>query len=508
MKITNVYRQAGAPFDREQTPIGNGDREQEVWEECRAATMRDEGVLFIDTHQYAQEDFFEELDKGEYDRELVKILSLAPLTKTIHVPESGPKTYESLRNGNGKLVGAVIEVPAHPATTKEIEVKRYLDFCTKKHARHIASKVGSNSIVVIWEPYVEAGDLDYLSELPNDTHVVIFHRVCEKVGVVVEGEDVARKEDYTYSTLPEDEADDLIEHLLSKFALTLITAPSYTGKTHFAIQAGLSLITGEPFLGHFPIKEKVQVRYFVPELSAGRFKKFMERIAPPDVWKQHENDFIVRPLDCDLLMLDSAEMIEKCRGYYVFLDTLGYFTGVENESSYADAIAFATKVNHLIREGCLGVCGLYHPPKYSKSKKETGNILTIENQILGSAGYGGLLRSLLAMRNLHQDSNEGLWCYVQGLKNPGLGGPFQIKGVSPMELVKKPGESPYLSQLLSGNAEYIEACVLFEKNVAQRDIAKQLNLSLGKINKLHKKWETEKQGAVFDGDQLQGVSHE
>ena len=101
------------------------------------------------------------------------------------------------------------------------------------------------------------------------------------------------------------------------------------------------------------------------------------------------------------------------------------------------------------------MCALYHPPKYSKNKKDTGNVMTLENQILGSAGYGGVLRSCLGMRNLHEDSNKGLWVYVQGLKNPGLEGPFQIEGV-PLKLIKKPGESLYLSELLrdnGGNAE-------------------------------------------------------
>ncbi len=78
-------------------------------------------------------------------------------------------------------------------------------------------------------------------------------------------------------------------------------------------------------------------------------------IAVPEVWKEHEESFVVRPLDCDLLLLDSEEMITKCRGRYVFLDTLGYFMGVDDSSSYAAAIEFAKKINHLIKEGCLGV---------------------------------------------------------------------------------------------------------------------------------------------------------
>lgn len=81
MKITHVYPRVRAPFDREQTPIGSGVTEQDVWEEIRTTTLRDGGVLFIDTHQYAQEEFFEELDNNQYDGELVQFLSLDPLKR-------------------------------------------------------------------------------------------------------------------------------------------------------------------------------------------------------------------------------------------------------------------------------------------------------------------------------------------------------------------------------------------------------------------------------------------
>ena len=205
----------------------------------------------------------------------------------------------------------------------------------------------------------------------------------------------------------------------------------------------------------------------------------MLRIAPAEVWEQYEKDFIVRPLECDLLMLDSPETIAKCKGFYVYLDTLGYFMGLDDTSSYAAAIEFAKRVNHLIREGCLGVCGLYHPPKYSKNKKETGNVLTLENQILGSAGFGGLLRSCLAMRNLNKDPNDGLWVYVQGLKNPGLGKPFQIRGF-PMEYI---GESPYLSELLKSSSKKDQALALAATGKTHREICKELKCSMRDLTK-------------------------
>jgi hypothetical protein len=67
----------------------------------------------------------------------------------------------------------------------------------------------------------------------------------------------------------------LIEHLIPEKALTVMAAPSYTGKTHIAIEIGLSLATGSNFLDHFKGPTKpVPVIYHVPELHASLFRNF------------------------------------------------------------------------------------------------------------------------------------------------------------------------------------------------------------------------------------------
>jgi hypothetical protein len=80
MKITHIHPRAGVPW--EQTNLGGPLTEIEVWEEIREATMRDEGVLFPETHQYAADDFLEELEKGRFDREQVMLLSLDPIKRS------------------------------------------------------------------------------------------------------------------------------------------------------------------------------------------------------------------------------------------------------------------------------------------------------------------------------------------------------------------------------------------------------------------------------------------
>jgi hypothetical protein len=177
------------------------------------------------------------------------------------------------------------------------------------------------------------------------------------------------KETFTYSELTEEKSKELIEHLIPEKALTILSAPSYTGKTHFAIEMGLAMATGENFLGHFKVSsEPVPVIYHVPELHCALFKSFMDRLNAAERLRGVEDRFRVRPLEFDLWQLDSPKMVESSRGRYVFLDTFGYFNEADDSASYTQAIDFAKKINNLIREGCLGVCALYHPPKYSKNK--------------------------------------------------------------------------------------------------------------------------------------------
>jgi hypothetical protein len=293
-----------------------------------------------------------------------------------------------------------------------------------------------------------------------------------------------RKETSTFAELPQEQPKMLVEHLIPEKALTVMAAPSYTGKTHIAIEVGLALATGTNFLEHFkgPV-EPVPVIYHVPELHASLFRSFMLRLGAEERLQGRLDNFLIRTLERDLWPLDSPQMIDSSRGRYVFLDTFGYFNDGDDSASYNQAIEFAKKINNLIREGCLGVCGLYHPPKYSKDRKTTGNVMTLENQILGSAGYGGVLRSCLGMRNLHEDSNKGLWVYVQGVKNPGLQGPFQIEGV-PLRLIKKPGESPYLSELLSSDTGKRErAIVMIKEGKGRREICSTLNVSSKTLSK-------------------------
>jgi hypothetical protein len=179
MKITHVYPQAGVPttgeWDRTTTPpvwvdttqtfIGNGDTEADVWEEMRFTTLRDylNKVVVIETHQFAFEDVREQMNKDAYDPSNVFEFGYTDSEKTIRTP----------------------------AGEKKIKARRFAHLGDVWQVEGIVEKAKDANVLVVYEPYVEAGDLDCLPELQKrcpHLHVVIFHQVCDKIGVVVEGD--------------------------------------------------------------------------------------------------------------------------------------------------------------------------------------------------------------------------------------------------------------------------------------------------------------------------------
>jgi hypothetical protein len=381
LKITNIYPQAGVPG---QTPIGGS--EAEAWEEVRDATMRDEGVLFVETHQYATDDFLEEMEKGRFDRELVKILSLAPLTKTIHIPSQGPIAYEPWRNGHGKQIGGVIEVPAKPASTKEIEVERYLDFSTKKHARHIASQVtGSISTVVIWEPDVEASDLDYLSELSSDVHVVIFHRLSEKVGVVVEGDVDPDNWEDEFPVMGECDVpamEVIVDDLLLKGGIHVWAGMFESYKTIAAIELSSAILHVRPVFDHFKVSKEYPLLYLCPDMAPELFQQY----AKPFGLMEHKEFRWMKPGGDTFHMIDSPVMERAVNGRVLILDTMLDYAQIEKAFESGEWIKFFAKLRRLINVcGCVAIVMLVHPTKTGAKS----NTIDPSEYLKDSVTFGG-----------------------------------------------------------------------------------------------------------------------
>lgn len=270
----------------------------------------------------------------------------------------------------------------------------------------------------------------------------------------------------------------LIDKLIPEGALTFITAGSYNCKTWLAMAAMKAISTGEPLWCFNGPQKPIPVRYHVPEMGEALVRQRMDALGIED-----SEMFLVRTMEAGIWTLNDPRMLRSAKGCTMVYDTTGYFNPGDDSASYKQSIDFALLVYSLLNEGARAVIGICHPPKYSRlpNGKSGEAVWTLENSILGSAGYGGILRSCLRMANLNPDLNDSnVWVYAQGLKNPGLK-PFQLQGPLPLQMKVPPGESPYLADLLKGKGDLTEEIwELKRTGKSVRDIESELKKKYGK----------------------------
>jgi hypothetical protein len=202
---------------------------------------------------------------------------------------------------------------------------------------------------------------------------------------------------------------------------------------------------------------------------------------------QESENFLVRPMESGLWSLNDPRMLRSSEGRVVFLDTAGYFNPADDQSNYSQSLKFANLLYTLLQNGAVAIEALFHPPKYATQENQ---LWTLENSILGSAGYGGILRSCLRVKNLNPDLNDkNVWLYVQGMKNPGLM-PFQLSGPPPLKMKVSPGESPYLKDLdVSAIDPRREVAFKgFKENKPHKVLAKELKVSSSTLTDWRKEW--------------------
>jgi AAA domain len=377
MKITHVYPR----WDKDQQPVGGTLTDVEVWEEIRGLTVRDGGVLFVETHQYAKEEFLEGLEKGRFDRSQVHVLSLDPIKKAIHIPAQGPIESKLVRASDGKVIGTH-QVHAQPATVKEIVVERYLDFSTIKHARFIASKV--TNLVVIWEPYVEAGDLDYVHEL-KDADVVIFHRPSEKWGVVVDGDVDPDNWAAEFPVMGEcdiPKVEVIVDDLLIKGGIHVWAGMFESYKTVAAIELSSAILQNRKVFDQFEVRKQYPILYLCPDMPPELFQEYTR---PFGLMNDKEFRWM-KPGGDTFHMIDSAVMERAAKGRVLILDTMLDYAQIQKAFESGEWIAFFAKLRRLINVcGCAAIVMLVHPTKTGAKS----NTIDPSEYLKDSVTFGG-----------------------------------------------------------------------------------------------------------------------
>ncbi len=209
----------------------------------------------------------------------------------------------------------------------------------------------------------------------------------------------------------------LIDGFLQCEGVTGLAAPVRERKSLIALNVAHALVTGEPLFDHFKVAKKPdRVLYLCPEVSLGPFTDRLKKIGLMD--------YVGRTLFCRTLSAEGhvtlKDLKEELPGSVVILDTaIRFIEG--DESSSADARAFADSAFGLLRRGAEAVLLLHHSPK------DSGETMTLENALRGSGDLGAFLTACWGTKLQDPTKPYESASYLENLKQRDFeSAPFEV----------------------------------------------------------------------------------
>lgn len=177
----------------------------------------------------------------------------------------------------------------------------------------------------------------------------------------------------------------LVDNILTP-GITVWGGPSGHGKSWLALSLAKALVRGEPFLGHFPVKQSRHVIYLVPEVGEGAFSTRLNKMRISDI---SDERFLCRTLSDGLTTLHDPQLLTAVKQLkpVVFLDTLIRFNPNADENDAAQSAKLANAVFNLLLCGAAAVVPLHHSIKsLANGQLEP----TLENTLRGSGDIGAM----------------------------------------------------------------------------------------------------------------------
>jgi hypothetical protein len=246
------------------------------------------------------------------------------------------------------------------------------------------------------------------------------------------------------------------------------------GKTWLALSLAKALCTGQRFLGHFEVPEKVPVLYLTPENGERPFHSRLERFGIP------EDMFLCRTMNDGDSHLRHESLLAAVHDLLpvVILDTaVRFLQGSEENSASDNAKGFSTDIFTLLKAGAKAVIGLHHAPKNTANVQE----MTLENTLRGTGDFGAMADTVYGLRCINQDD---LVIKVSCVKARDFEpvSPFRIQG---RPYINEKGDFGMLvgSDAPKETAETQKLIVAIQENPDSsiRTLAKKTGISRGRI---------------------------
>jgi hypothetical protein len=207
----------------------------------------------------------------------------------------------------------------------------------------------------------------------------------------------------------------LINNFWQAEGTTLIAALAGHTKTMVLIAIAKSLLTGIDLFGYsgFNVVEKAtQVIYLIPEIPMGpAFYRFCTLFGLDEFIK--DGRLLISTLSVGRrISLAEPELLAKCKGADIILDTLPRFRPMgSNESDAVGNQVLSDQLFYLQSLGARSIGAAQHSPK----SFETEKCMTLENIVRGSGDIGAMVSTVWGQRQVIGDATRNL-VYVENVK--------------------------------------------------------------------------------------------
>ena len=181
--------------------------------------------------------------------------------------------------------------------------------------------------------------------------------------------------------------------------ITYFGALSGTGKTWIGLSIAHALLSGQPLFGVYPVLEKTNVLYLVPEMGGRKFRERMQKmriLMDGGFFCQTIRDGAIDLEDPALL-----QAIHMTRAVTILDTAIRFQQGDENQSTQ-QAQGLGAKMFKLIRAGAPAVIGMHH------RKKDVGDTTpTLENTLRGTGDFGAMADCVWCVEHARRKGKKG-----------------------------------------------------------------------------------------------------
>jgi hypothetical protein len=183
--------------------------------------------------------------------------------------------------------------------------------------------------------------------------------------------------------------------------ITFFGALSGVGKTWIGLGIAHALLSGDPLFGVFPVLQKTNVLYLVPEMGG---RKFRERLAKMRI--SMDGDFFCQTIKDGACDLDDPMLLQAVKDTQgvVILDTAIRFQAGDEQSSSQQAQGLGAKMFRLIAAGAPAIICMHHRAKDRKDKEPT-----LENTLRGTGDFGAMADCVWCVEHSRKKKSEDSW---------------------------------------------------------------------------------------------------